>query len=385
VGVATAPAGLTLETISSASAFASLGEDEWNSLVRSRPRPSPFLLHGWLVEWWRHYGEGGELAVHVAHREGRLVGALPLCVRPRYGLRVLSFVGGDDSSLADVLVADDERPEIASALVERGTSSGQDFAEFAGLSTSSRLVASLGPSRLSLVERSEAPVLDLTPGWKQVYHSKLSSKKRNHYRRRRRQLAEAGRVDVEVARTAGELERALDDAFELHVLRWEGRPDGSGFATPVGRSFHHATIRALAPLGVPRIVTLKIDGRPVAFHYYLVLDGRMYVHRIAFDPSFGRLSPGVINTLDAIESAAAEGATRVEFLGGAERYKVELADRLEPLCQGIGLASTLRGRAAVAARVGGIRVRMQLKRSPALRRFYFEGLAPARRMLGRLT
>lgn len=385
MGVATAPAGLTLETISSASAFASLGEDEWNSLVRSRPRPSPFLLHGWLVEWWRHYGEGGELAVHVAHREGRLVGALPLCVRPRYGLRVLSFVGGDDSSLADVLVADDERPEIASALVERGTSSGQDFAEFAGLSTSSRLVASLGPSRLSLVERSEAPVLDLTPGWKQVYHSKLSSKKRNHYRRRRRQLAEAGRVDVEVARTAGELERALDDAFELHVLRWEGRPDGSGFATPVGRSFHHATIRALAPLGVPRIVTLKIDGRPVAFHYYLVLDGRMYVHRIAFDPSFGRLSPGVINTLDAIESAAAEGATRVEFLGGAERYKVELADRLEPLCQGIGLASTLRGRAAVAARVGGIRVRMQLKRSPALRRFYFEGLAPARRMLGRLT
>ena len=134
-----------------------------------------------------------------------------------------------------------------------------------------------------------------------------------------------------------------------------------------------------------RLVTLKIDGRPVAFHYYLVLEGRMYVYRIAFDPSFGRLSPGVINTLDAIETAAAEGATRVEFLGGAERYKVELADRLEPLCQGLGLACTLRGRAAVAARVGGIRMRMQLKRSPALRRFYFEGLAPARRMLGRLT
>ena len=68
----------------------------------------------------------------------------------------------------------------------------------------------------------------------------------------------------------------------------------------------------------------------------------MYVYRIAFDPSFGRLSPGVINTLDAIETAAAEGATRVEFLGGAERYKVELADRLEPLCQGLGLACTLR-------------------------------------------
>ena len=101
--------------------------------------------------------------------------------------------------------------------------------------------------------------------------------------------------------------------------------------------------------------------------------------------TFGRLSPGVINTLDAIEAAAAEGATRVEFLGGAERYKVDLADHLEPLYEGFGLAGSLRGRAAVAARLGGIHARKQLKRSPALRRFYFDGLAPARRLLGRLT
>ena len=161
MGVATAPAGLTLETISSESAFAALGEDEWDSLVRSRERPSPFLLHAWLLEWWRHYGEDSELAVQVAYRAGRLVGALPMCVRRKYGLRVLSFVGGEDSSLADVLVEEDERGEISSALVERGTSAGHDFAELSGLSTRSRFVEVLGPSRLSLVERSEAPVLDL--------------------------------------------------------------------------------------------------------------------------------------------------------------------------------------------------------------------------------
>ena len=384
MGVAIAAEELTLETISSESSFAEL-EEEWDVLVRTRPRPSPFLLHRWLLEWWRHYGDDGELAVHVARRDGRLVGALPLCVRSRYGLRVLSFLGGESSSLADLLVADDEGPETATALAERGASSGQDFAELSGLPAGSRLVATLGSARLSLIERSEAPVLDLSAGWDAVYRSKLSSKKRNHYHRRRRQLAELGRIEVAVARKGEELERALDDAFTLHLLRWNGRPDGSGFATPVSRAFHHATMRALAPLDMARIVTLKIDGRPVAFHYYLVLERRMYVHRIAFDPSFGRLSPGVINTLDAIEIAADEGATRVEFLGGAERYKVELADRLEPLYLGFGLAGTLRGGTAVAGRAGGIRLRKQLKRSPALRRFYFEGLAPVRRLLGRLT
>jgi CelD/BcsL family acetyltransferase involved in cellulose biosynthesis len=111
----------------------------------------------------------------------------------------------------------------------------------------------------------------------------------------------------------------------------------------------------------------------------------MYVHRLAFDPAHSRYSPGLLNTLDAIEAGAAEGATMVEFLGGAERYKVELADRLEPLYEGIGLAPTLRGRLAVAAVVNGIRLRKRAKRSQTLRRFYYEGLSGARIAAGRVV
>jgi CelD/BcsL family acetyltransferase involved in cellulose biosynthesis len=379
---ATASAGLTVETVSSESSFSELGA-HWDALARAGPRPSPFLLHAWLLEWWRHYGEEGELAVHVARRNGRLVGALPLCVCPRRGLRVTSFVGGDPG-LADVLLADGEPASTADALAAHARGADHDLAEFSGLPADSRLIAALGPSALTLIERSEAPVVDLVPDWDTVYTTKFSSKQRNHHRRRRRQLAELGRVDVEVARTADELAAALEGAFALHDLRWQGRPDGSGFTTPVGRRFNHAAAEALAPLGVPRIVTLKVDGRAVAFHYYLAFERRIYVHRIAFDPEFGRYSPGVVNTLDAIEAAAAEGATRVEFLGGAERYKVDLADRLEPLHQAFGLAGSLRGKAAVAGWLGMIRARKLAKRSHALRHFYFEGLAPARNLLGRL-
>jgi CelD/BcsL family acetyltransferase involved in cellulose biosynthesis len=381
--VAMASAGLTVETLSSEGAFSDLGA-QWDGLVRTSLRPSPFLLHGWLLEWWRHFGDAGELAVHVAFRDGRLVGALPLCVLPRRGFRVTSFVGGDPG-LADVLLADGEGDSTAAALAGRAAAANQDLAEFSGLPSDSRLIAALGPSALTLIERAEAPVLDLTPSWDVVYTSKFSSKQRSHHRRRRRQLAQLGRVDVEVARTVDELAAALEDSFVLHDLRWEGRPDGSGFTTPLGRRFHHAAVEALAPLGIPRIVSLKIDGRAVAFHYYLALEGRIYVHRIAFDPAYARYSPGVINTLDAIEAAAAEGATRVEFLGGAERYKIDLADRLEPLCQAFGLAGSLRGRAAVAGWMGMIRTRKLLKRSHALRHFYFDGLAPVRRIFGRLA
>jgi CelD/BcsL family acetyltransferase involved in cellulose biosynthesis len=190
-------------------------------------------------------------------------------------------------------------------------------------------------------------------------------------------------VETHVARTPDELELALEDAFVIHDLRWDGRPDGSLFTTETGMRFHRAAIRALAELDVARIVTLKIDGRPVAFNYFITLEGRMYGHRLAFDPAVGRHSPGLINTLNAIAVGTGEGATRVEFLGGPERYKIDLADRFEPLYEAVGLAQTARGAAAVAARVGAIKARRFLRRSPAIRRFYFEGLAPARRLVGR--
>jgi CelD/BcsL family acetyltransferase involved in cellulose biosynthesis len=380
--VKTAAVGTTLEleTIARAEDFERL-RPEWDTLVRAMPRPSPFLLHAWLSTWWRHYGEDAELAVHVARRDGRLVAALPLLVRLRLGLRTARFLGGRQSTLADLLLARGEDPSVGAALAAR-LPAAADLVDLYGLPTRSRVAEALGRS-LEVVERVEAPVLDLTPGWESVYQAKTSSKKRNLHRRRRRQLAELGRLDVVVARDLDELAPALEEAFRLHVLRWEGRPDGSGFATPVGRRFHREAIRALADLDVPRIVLLTIDGRAVAFHYYLAFEGRMYVHRLAFDPDLARFSPGLVNTLDTIEAAAAEGLTRVEFLGGAERYKIELADGFEPLCHGLGLARNARARAVVSARLGMIRLRLRLKRSPSVHRLYMTGIAPARRLLSR--
>ena len=369
--------GLSLDTIRDDAAFAPL-EEEWDTLVRAMPRPSPFLLHAWLRAWWRHYGEGAQLSVHVARRDGRLVGALPLVVRRARGLRVAEFVGGGTSALADVLLAEGED---ARPLVERARAERFDYADLFGLPGGSRL-AGAAPG-LRLVERVEAPVLELDRGWETVYAEKTSSKKRNLHKRRRRQLGELGELRTHVARSEAELAEALEAAFALYRRRWEGRPDASDFVTPRGMAFHRDAIRELARRDVARIVLLELDGRAIAFHYYFALAGRMVVHNLAFDPRHARLSPGLVNTLDAIQAAADEGLTRVEFLGGDERYKLELADRFEPLSQGLGLAGTPQGHAVVAARTATILARRRLKRSPALKRLYYEGLAPLRRRVAR--
>jgi len=251
-----------------------------------------------------------------------------------------------------------------------------------GLPDGSRLAAALGPRRLRLVARAEAPVLSLEGGWESVYRRRTSSRRRSLHRRRRRQLADLGRAETVVARTPAEVGPALRDAVRLHAARRHGRLDGSGFSTPPG-GFQQPALLALARRDRTRIVTLQLDGRPIAYHCYLAFADAMYVHSLAFDPAYGRWSPGVVTTLDAIAHAASEGLRRVEFLGGGERYKLELADGIAPMHQGIGLAHGLHGRVAVAANHGRIALRLHAKRSPVLRRVYTDGLAPVRRARAR--
>ena len=119
-----------------------------------------------------------------------------------------------------------------------------------------------------------------------------------------------------------------------------------------------------------RILVVRIDGRAVAFHYYMVFAGRMFVYRLAFDPELARYSPGLVATLSAIEAAADEGVTRVEYLGGGERYKLELSDGLAPMYQCIGFAQTAKGHLGAGVERAATVVGLRLKKSPRLRSAY---------------
>jgi CelD/BcsL family acetyltransferase involved in cellulose biosynthesis len=372
---------LRFETVDTEDAFVRLG-DQWNDLVQTSARPSPFMLHCWLLEWWRFYGEGCRLAVETAYRGERLVGALPLVTFSRRGLRVATFIGARQSCLGDVLLAEGEGSTLVEALVGRVRASEHDYADLFGLSADSRLAALQGSGSLRLFERVAAPVLDIREGWPATYRAKTDSRKRSHHKRRRRQLAELGKVEVGHARTIDELAPALEEGFRIHELRWRGRPDGSGLVTETGMRFNRAALRGLAELDASRIVSLLVDGRTIAFSWYFVLGDCGYLHRLAFDPAFARCSPGLINALDTLESVADDGVTRVEFLGGAERYKLELADRVEPLHLGLGLPGSTAGRAVVRSRATWLGLRERGKRSEIARKLY-DGSAGARHRLRR--
>ncbi len=323
------------------------------------------------------------MRVEIALDGERLVGGLPLEIEQRRGgLRVAHFMGRHHAPLADVLVGPGyDEHEIGRHLVARAGSGGTDFGDFFGI-THDSVLAKVAGGDATLVERIEAPIIDLSRGWATIYRERTSSKRRNLHKRRRRQLAELGELSIEIAREEEELAAALETAFHLHDLRWAGRHDGSEMTTPVGKAFHREVVRALGVRDLARILTIRIDGAPVAFHYWLQYEGCMYVHRLAFDPALSKYSPGLIATLDAIESAEQEGARRVEFLGGGERYKLELADATAPLYQCLGFARTLRGRAGLATARTSIALRVRLRRSQRARALYLRLAATRERLPG---
>jgi CelD/BcsL family acetyltransferase involved in cellulose biosynthesis len=382
-GPSSAPPAAVHSSVTTLAEFERLAP-EWDALVLATSRPSPFLLHGWLSAWIRGFLQDGQLHVETLRHDGRLVAALPLCVRRRGGLRRMEFLGGGESALGDLLVSAERGAVSLSDLVGRIGDIDHDFADLFGLPGGSRLEQALGPEQLRLIERVEAPVLDLPDGWEAAYRQKVSAKHRYAQRRKLRLLSEIGNVEFRLSRRPDELGPALEAAFVLHRLRWQGRPDGSEFGSARGMAFHREALEAIAPLGVPRIVSLLLDGRPIAFSYYLLLGGRMYSHRLAFDPEFARYSVGRAAAIESIAAASREGAERVEFLGGAESYKMELADRLEPLYEGIGSARTLRGHLAVSARFATIAARRRLKRSRRIHRLYLDGFGRVRRGSERL-
>jgi CelD/BcsL family acetyltransferase involved in cellulose biosynthesis len=306
-------------------------------------------------------------------------------IRRRGGLLVCRLLGDHESALGDLLVASDEDGSIGRALLDRLSQLRFDYVDVFGAPASGVLLRLAEQAGLKVLRRVDAPVLRMPHGWETAYASRIAAKKRNLHRRRLRQLATLGTVSWTTARTPDEVAAELEHAFEVHARRWQGRPDGSTFGSAHRRGFHREAARALAAQGAVRILTLRIDGRPVAFHYWFMLGTTMYVHRLAFDPALARFSPGQVTLLQAVADASAEGARRVEFLGGNERYKVELADGFEPLHQVIGLPSGWMARLAIRALVFSIAMRLRLKQNERLHHVYLEGLASVRRATGRVA
>jgi CelD/BcsL family acetyltransferase involved in cellulose biosynthesis len=337
-------------------AFAAL-EPEWDALV-ARTRDEPFYRHAFLRVWIDNFAPRGSLRVLTARTpDGRLVGALPLIEERStiYGVpvRQLRAAANSHSCRFDALA---EAPvEAAHAwLAHLRRDPTWDLLRLTdvpegGTGWEVHTAAREAGLPVGVWESLRSPYLPL-PRSMDALLGGLHSKFKANLRRRGRKLAEKGKVAFQRIEGGPALPAALEDGFALEQSGWKGARGTAIAQDPATRGFYTELARNAAYAGRLRLYFLSLDGRPVAFHFGLVHQGRYFLLKPGYDESLRDCSPGQLLMERVIEDCVASGLSELDFLGPDMIWKRDWTDRLRVHTWLYVFRDTRFGRALCAAK-----------------------------------
>jgi CelD/BcsL family acetyltransferase involved in cellulose biosynthesis len=295
---------------------------EWGALADRTAAP-PALHPGPVLAWIRAFGDLAGARAVVLRRGGELHGVLPLLLGPLG----VSTVGSGHLEEVGVVAADDD---AAAAVVARALAVPR-------MRLLLRPVEEGGPTHRALLRATGAlgrPLLgrpvdryelvDATADWEE-YWQRRSRNTRSDIKRRRKRLAEAGELDIVVHDGTESLHADLDVIVEIEASGWKGDAGTALAAQPADRRFYREVAEWAAPRGWFRLALLRLDGRPIAFHYSLQAHGVLYALKIGYAGDMARFSPGKVLLASEIERAFREGLRRFDFAGSPAPYKTQWA------------------------------------------------------------
>lgn len=324
---------------------------EWDELA-SLLAASPFLRPGWTSAWWTAFG-GGRLQVATFREGGRLVALVPL---KRVGGTLAATVNWHTPE-ADLLAQNSEAARLLadSLFATRPRRLALVFADRASLALSAcRAAAEDAGFRTILRTRERSPFVEIQgSGSFDDFERHLDRSLRTNARRRRRRLEEEGVVGVDVLDGRERLEEALLEGFGIEGSGWKTQQGTAIGSRPDTLRFYGDVARWAAERGWLQLAFLRLDARPLAFHFNLCHGGVLYHLKGGYDPSFARFSPSKLLHHEMIRRAFAEGLASYEFLGAEEGWKREWTETVRERLVLEAFASTPQGKLDWLAHVAG--------------------------------
>jgi CelD/BcsL family acetyltransferase involved in cellulose biosynthesis len=321
---------LAVEEINDRAGFAAL-QPEWDALVRAT-RDEPFFRHDFFRVWLDNFAPASRLRVLVARDgSGALAAALPL-VEQRgsvYGIpmRELCAAANAHSCRFDVIARDGDAAARAFLSHLSGDTSWDvlkltdvpDGGNGWRLLEAARSIGAPTGTWTAL----ESPWMPLAPSWEEQAAG-LQSKFKANCRRRRRKLEERGKVSFE--RYTGEggdllLDAKLEEGFALEASGWKGENGTAMAQDPATRGFYCELARAARGQGWLALSFLRLDGRPVAFHYALRAGGTYLLLKPGYDEALKECSPGQLLMEDVLQDCIGSGFLEFDFLGPDMTWK----------------------------------------------------------------
>jgi CelD/BcsL family acetyltransferase involved in cellulose biosynthesis len=313
--------GFDVEVATDVAALEALAA-EWRALEKLSGAAAVFQSHAHVLTWARHFlpeaNGGARLHVAVVRRNGRAVLILPLLISGLPLLRIARLAGDPIAQYSEVLAdpAADLRQAFAAALASARQAGADALA----------------------AARGAAPYADLTPFESyDAFLRSLSKKFRRGLRNRHNHIAEAGEVSFELLQGGPAAREAVAEAIDLK-RKWliQRGALSSAFVDPATREcLLDLAERADTGSAVTRLL---VNGEAAAVRFGFEYRGTHFAYMSAYDPRFGKLSPGKMLIDFGLSGFRERGLTCLDMLPPEGRHKsdwcsasVAVADHTLPL------------------------------------------------------
>ena len=128
-------------------------------------------------------------------------------------------------------------------------------------------------------------------------------------------------AEFEVFTGDEELDKWCDEFCACHVKRWVNTPTPSDYNISGMQELTRGVFRAWAEDNALTRFSIRIGGERVAFNVALRQGNALVGHAQAYDPEFGKFSPGKALMYFIGEWMSANGYNKLDFGKGGEAYK----------------------------------------------------------------
>ncbi|MBO6717587.1 MAG: GNAT family N-acetyltransferase [Rhizobiaceae bacterium] len=145
---------------------------------------------------------------------------------------------------------------------------------------------------------AERPFLDSDQDADTYLREALRSHHLREFRRLRRRLAESGKLEYHVARSADEIRLGVEAFLTLEADGWKGRERTAMAIDRFRAAFAREAVHRLAERDLCRVHSLTLDGEVIACLIVFIENGVAYTWKTAYDEAYAAFSPGTLLMLD---------------------------------------------------------------------------------------
>jgi CelD/BcsL family acetyltransferase involved in cellulose biosynthesis len=327
---------LRVELIEDEDAFLRMGP-VWNRLVDEARIDHPFLRHEWVRTWWECFKPAGKLHVLVVKEGNEPIAIAPLMLDQGrvYGcsVRRLRGIANVYTERFDLILT--RRAKEACRAIWKflaAESSSWDMLELRQIPEHARAAEYLrfwafeDNFLLGQWHSSDGPFIPIDQPWEH-YIKTLSKKHLSNLRGRARGLHRIGDVRHEIVTEGEDLNRTLDEAFVLEAAAWKGKAGTAIINRPDRLAFYRSLLTSAAEGGWLRLHFLTIEGKRIAVQIALEVHNKLYILKSGYDPHYAPFAPSLLLCELMLRDAWNRKLAEIDFLGDAERWKMEWASQ----------------------------------------------------------